>query len=61
LWAVAAPVHDGDGSVIAALSISGPTLRLREGLLDELGELTVREARIVSSRLTHDERKRGAA
>lgn len=61
LWAVAAPVHDGDGSVIAALSISGPTLRLREGLLDALGELTTREARIVSSHLTYDERKRGAA
>ena len=61
LWAVAAPIRDGDGSVIAALSISGPTLRLREGLVDELGELTKREAGIVSDRLAYDERKRGAA
>jgi DNA-binding IclR family transcriptional regulator len=61
LWAVAAPVRDGEGSVIAALSISGPTLRLRDGLLDELGELTKREAEVVSGRLTYDERKRGAA
>jgi IclR family transcriptional regulator, acetate operon repressor len=61
LWAVAAPVRDGDGSVIAALSISGPTLRLRDGLVDELGELTKREAEIVSDRLAYDERKRGAA
>ena len=44
LWAVAAPVRDAGGSVIAALSISGPTLRLRDGLVDELGKLTKREA-----------------
>jgi IclR family transcriptional regulator, acetate operon repressor len=61
LWAVAAPVRDAGGSVIAALSISGPTLRLRDGLVDELGKLTKREAEHVSDRLTYDERKRGAA
>ena len=62
LWAVAAPVRDGDGTVIAALSISGPTLRLRDGLLDDLGRLTRHEADVVSTRLGYDEpRKRGAA
>ena len=35
LWAVAAPLRDAGGTVIAALSISGPTVRLHEGLLDE--------------------------
>jgi IclR family acetate operon transcriptional repressor len=61
LWAIAAPVRDGDGTVLAALSISGPTLRLREGLLEELAELTKRESEVVSTRLSYDQRKRGAA
>lgn len=61
LWAVAAPVHDADGTLVAALSIAGPTLRLREGLLDELGRLTRREADTVSARLGYDDRKKGAA
>lgn len=61
LWAVAAPVRDSDGSVIAALSIAGPTLRLRPGLLDELGRLIRTEADGVSVRLGYDDRKRGAA
>ena len=62
LWAVAAPVRDGDGTVIAALSISGPTLRLRDGLLDDFGRLTRHEADVVSTRLGYDEpRKRGVA
>jgi DNA-binding IclR family transcriptional regulator len=61
LWAVAAPVRDDSGAVIAALSISGPTVRLREGLLDELALLCRREADTLSTRLGHDDRKRGAA
>ncbi len=61
LWAVAAPVYDADGSVVGALSIAGPTLRLREGLLDELGALTRREASRVSVLLGYDERRKGAA
>lgn len=61
LWAVAAPVRDATGAVIAALSISGPTVRLRAGLLDELGRLCRREADALSLRLGHDDRKRGAA
>ncbi len=58
LWAVAAPVLDADGRVIAALSIAGPTVRLRDGLLDELGALAREEGTILSARL---DRKRGAA
>jgi IclR family acetate operon transcriptional repressor len=50
LWAVAAPVRNA-GGVVAALSISGPTVRLREGLLDELGVELVREAETLSRRL----------
>ena len=61
LWAVAAPVRDASGAVVAALSISGPTVRLRRGLLQRLGRLLITEGRAVSALLGHDDRKRGAA
>lgn len=61
LWAVAAPVRDATGTVIAALSISGPTVRLRPGMPDRLGRLLVAEARALSARLGHHDRKRGVA
>ncbi len=61
LWAVAAPVHDAGGTVVAALSISGPTVRLHEGLLDELGRLVRDEASTLSVRIGYDDVKRGAA
>ena len=61
LWAVAAPVRDGGGSVVAALSISGPTVRLRRGLLHRLGRLLVTEGRDLSALLGLDDRKRGVA
>lgn len=60
LWAVAAPVY-GAAGVVAALSISGPTTRLREGLLDELGLLLGREAASLSARLGTSYAKEGAA
>lgn len=61
LWAVAAPVRDATGAVVAALSVSGPTVRHRRGLLERLGRLLVAEARDLSARLGHDDRKRGVA
>jgi IclR family transcriptional regulator, acetate operon repressor len=61
LWAVAAPVRDGTGAVVASLSVSGPTVRLPDGLLDRLGRLLVREGHDLSALLGHDDRKRGAA
>jgi IclR family transcriptional regulator, acetate operon repressor len=60
LWAVAAPVFD-HGIVIAAVSISGPTTRLRDGLLDELGRLLVGEAGSISIHPGISDAKRGAA
>jgi DNA-binding IclR family transcriptional regulator len=50
LWAVAAPVA-GPNGVIAAISISGPATRLRDGMLDELGDLLVAETNALSTRL----------
>jgi DNA-binding IclR family transcriptional regulator len=61
LWAVAAPVRDGTGSVVAALSVSGPTVRLGDGLLGLLGRELCSEAADLSARLGHDDRKRGVA
>ncbi len=61
LWAVAAPVRDAGGTVVAALSISGPTVRLHDGMLDELGRLVRDEASTLSIRIGYDDLKRGAA
>lgn len=61
LWAVAAPVRDASGAVVAALSVSGPTVRMPPGLLHRLGRLLVEEGRSLSLLLGHDDRKRGVA
>jgi len=62
LVAVAAPVFDpGSGDVVAALSISGPTIRLSPARLDELGALLIDHAAGLSARLDHHDAKRGAA
>ena len=55
LWAIAAPLH-GKSSIVGALSISGPTIRLQDGQLEELGRLLVAEADAVSARLQKEER-----
>jgi DNA-binding IclR family transcriptional regulator len=61
LWAVASAVHDASGAVVAALSVSGPTVRLHPGLLARLGRLLVTEGRSLSAQLGYDDRKRGVA
>jgi DNA-binding IclR family transcriptional regulator len=61
LVAVAAPVRGAEGSVVAALSISGPTVRLSEDLHAQLGALLVAEADDISARLRYPQRKEGAA
>ena len=62
LTAVAAPVWDRAGrEVVAALSISGPTIRLIPTRLDELGALLIDHAAGLSARLGHHDAKRGAA
>jgi IclR family transcriptional regulator, acetate operon repressor len=61
LWAVAAPVRDGSGDVVAALSVSGPNARLRPGVLGRLGSLLRSEGDALSSRLGYVDGDRGAA
>ncbi len=51
LNAIAAPVRDGDGQVIAALSVSGPAYRLKPERFEEVAELTMAAAHRISRRL----------
>jgi IclR family acetate operon transcriptional repressor len=61
LWAVAAPVFAADGSAVAALTISGPTVRLVPGMLEALAVELIREAEAVSARLGQSHLRKGAA
>jgi IclR family transcriptional regulator, acetate operon repressor len=66
LVAVAAPVFvpgigTASGEAVAALSISGPTIRLTPFRLNELGALLIDHAAALSARLDHHDAKRGAA
>ncbi len=61
LAAIAAPVRGGHGEVIAALSISGPTLRMNPERIAELQEILISEARTLSRRLGNSEKGERAA
>ncbi|MFC7588672.1 IclR family transcriptional regulator [Nonomuraea antimicrobica] len=51
LNAVAAPISGADGSVVAAVSVSGPSYRLTQDRLPEVGALLVAGAREISQRI----------
>lgn len=53
LTSVAAPVRGPDGNVVAAVAVSGPTFRLAEGRLDEVGATTASAAGRISERTGH--------
>jgi IclR family transcriptional regulator, acetate operon repressor len=59
LSAVAVPVQAGD--VTAALSISGPTIRMAPARLESLGAVLIDHAAALSTLLDNDHTKRGAA
>jgi IclR family transcriptional regulator, acetate operon repressor len=61
LSAVAAPVFGPDNEAVAAISISGPTIRMPSAHLQELGARLVHHAAELSALLDHHEAKRGAA
>jgi DNA-binding IclR family transcriptional regulator len=61
LSALAAPVFDASGAAVAALSISGPTIRLTAERILRLAPLLVEQARELSARLGHVDVERGAA
>jgi DNA-binding IclR family transcriptional regulator len=54
LAVVAAPVFDADGSVVAALAISGPASRLTEHRLALLGRVAIEQAHALSARLGYE-------
>jgi DNA-binding IclR family transcriptional regulator len=51
LAAVAAPIRDASGSVVAALSVAGPTARLTAPRLDLLGRVAIEQAHEISTAL----------
>lgn len=58
LNAVAAPVRDADGTVVAALSVSGPAFRMRSVDLPRVARLAVDAGSAVSQRLGYVQRRR---
>ncbi len=61
LVAVAAPVRRDDGTVIAALSVSGPSTRFSPTLVSHVGGLCVAEANALSAALGYRRKRKGAA
>jgi IclR family transcriptional regulator, acetate operon repressor len=61
LAAMAAPVRGARGDVVAALSISGPTLRMTPNRILELQPVLIAEADTLSGRLGHNEEGENAA
>jgi IclR family transcriptional regulator, acetate operon repressor len=61
LTAMAAPLRGARGEVIAALSISGPTLRMTPERINELQRILISEAQTLSRRLGHREQGERAA
>ncbi len=58
LNAVAAPVRQADGEVVASLSVSGPAFRIRPMDLPRVGRATMEAAAAISRRLGFVERRR---
>jgi DNA-binding IclR family transcriptional regulator len=52
LAAVAAPIRDGDGTIVGALSVAGPTARLGPSRLGVVGRLAIEQADAVSRALS---------
>jgi DNA-binding IclR family transcriptional regulator len=61
LAAMAVPVRGARGDVVAALSITGPTLRMTPARIRELQPTLIDEARLLSRRLGHREEGEDAA
>ena len=61
LAAIAAPVRGAAGEVIAALSITGPTIRMTPARIAELKPVLIAEAAALSRRLGNDDQGEHAA
>lgn len=49
--AVAAPIYDGSGEIVAAIGVAGPSARIDEKTLARNGKLVVAQARLASSEM----------
>ena len=61
LSAIAAPVYGAGGTVVAALSISAPTIRLEDERVERLAPVLLEQSRALSRRLGNPHFERGAA
>jgi DNA-binding IclR family transcriptional regulator len=59
LNAVAAPIRQADGEVVAALSVSGPAFRMRPMDLPRMGRLVMESADAISRRMGYVARRTG--
>ena len=57
LTAVGAPIFGADGHVVAALSVSGPTMRLTTSRVEVIGELIARQGSLISQQLGYTAQK----
>lgn len=51
LTAIGAPIFGADGHVVAALSVSGPTMRLNKDRVEVIGALIARQGSLISQQL----------
>ena len=49
--AIAAPIRGGDGQIVAAVSVTGPTYRISDQAMTQIGAAVAREARAISLEL----------
>ena len=57
LTAVGAPIFGADGRVTAALSVSGPTMRLTPSRVEVIGALIARQGSLISQQLGYTAQK----
>ena len=58
--AVAAPVHDSGGQIVAAFSITMPIFRATDAILEQYGQLVVKHSRKASTQLGYQQTAGGA-
>ena len=54
---IAAPIHNGDGRIIAALGVAGPRVRIRKSQFTKIAPLVVEAAVQISERLGYSRRQ----
>lgn len=56
--AVAAPIYNGDGRIVAVVGVAGPRIRIRKSQFPKLAQLVVATAEQISERLGYIHRQR---